>query len=210
MSTGARKMHSSTGDVSSEPTGRADCVDVPTVARRAGGRRSSTWSHATRWPGADHGVAARRVKRIDRCASAPSGTSHGSATVAARSGATSGISSGPDSTTSPSTSNSQRGRETGEVAERLAVLDPQRALRPTFVTGDRPIDPRDLLHRRMRHEVGRHQPVGDEVAVVRLLAELPAVREAASCRREPVRMPWSFHSQMNPPCRPGVDVITSQ
>ena len=49
---------------------------------------------------------------------------------------------------------------------------------------DRSVDPGDLLHRRVRHEVRRHQPVGDEVAVVRVLAELPAVREAALAVRE--------------------------
>ena len=78
------------------PTGRADVPSArPPVA---GGRRNSTWSHATSWPAAAHGRRdARRVKRTDRCASASTGTSHGMATVAEPSGATSGISNGPDS-----------------------------------------------------------------------------------------------------------------
>ncbi len=49
---------------------------------------------------------------------------------------------------------------------------------------DRSVHPHHLLHAGMRVQVGRHQTVGDEVAVVGFVAELAAVREAAFAARQ--------------------------
>ena len=69
--------------------------------------------------------------------------------------------------------------------------------------GDRAIDPRNLAHRRMRLEVGRHQPVGDEVAVVGRVAEVAAVREALAAVGQPATQAVILPLPDEPALQPG-------
>ena len=73
-----------------------------------------------------------------------------------------------------------RRREIGEAGERPAVGHPQPPPNAAAHQLDRhgPVHPRHLAHRRVGGEVGGHQPVGHEVAVVGLVVEVAAVCQA--------------------------------
>ena len=76
------------------------------------------------------------------------------------------------------------GPQVAQPDERAPVLDAQAA--PSPGDGDGPIHPGHLAHRRVRLQVGGHQAVGDEVAVVGCVAELAAVGEAHPAVGQPL------------------------
>ena len=80
-----------------------------------------------------------------------------------------------------------RGDQIVETHERSAVGDAQRTGAHAAVQrhGDRPVDPGDLAHGRMRFEIGRDEPVRDEVAVVWCVAEVAAVGKALAAVLQP-------------------------